>query len=286
MYLVTYTVLLYVKYREEIILKRILIITVFFCALLAILCILSCGGPNQCRFACDSLTVATYDSCSAESANGTASMQGCHIANSCIDCYWFPTACGNYENDLGTVSNVVCGWDCTFGECYGDSALNSSEEESSDFTPNIETRSVVEAQEGVHYTVGKMSVRMYDGELKGFEDGSLDNWDDLKSLIGLISMTGEETEIQLTLEYTALKELSGVVFSGDVIYDGYNWTNYTHGFNMKDGNGANSSETQAKLNIQPGKHVINAVISLNFYEMAQLQDITNITFTAYTYSEG
>ena len=262
--------------------KRYLLIALFFVGAFSLLCLWGCGGPAQCHCGADSLTVGAYDGCSADSSTGDVTLSGCHLANSCIDCYWFPTACGYYENDLSSTSHVVCGWDCTFGECYGDSSLK--EEAGVEGVPNVETRTQTLAAENEDYTIDDLSVTLYYGELESFKEDHL-TLDQFKSILNLISMWGEETKIQLTLEYTALTELSGVKFQGDVIYDGYEWTNYTDDFCAVDGNAYGATDVQRRLNIQPGKHVINAVISLNFYEMKDLEDITNLEFLAYTYAE-
>ncbi len=265
--------------------KRTLFISFLFCALFALLCLTSCGGPDQCVFKCDSITVEEYEDtgCSCQgkepASKGETKLSGCHIANSCIDCFYFPTACGYYDNDLESVSCVVCGWDCTFLECYGDSALK---EEKVEYVSNVETRYTVTATEGVDYTVDSMKVSMYSGGYQALEDGfDISDMDDWQSFIGAISMLNEEVQLQFTLEYTALTELSSTVFYGDIIYDGYNWSNYTDGFRAVNGN--TDSDLRKDRNIQPGKHIARAVISLNFYEMRQLEDITSITFSATKY---
>lgn len=262
-------------------LKRLLIIVSFFLVLFAFLCVMGCGSDG-CFCGVDSISVGKFDSCKADSFSGETEMSGCHIANSCIDCYWFPFACGHYENDLEGISCVVCGFDCSFVECYGDSSFSETKKDKEQVS-NVETRTPVLAQEGIDYTIDDIKCTLYYGELKSFTDDNLD-LDDFESLIALVSMWGEETQIQIVLEYTALKELSSVKFKGNCVYKGYEWTNYTDGFHVTDGNALGSTPVKSE-NIAPGKHYVYATIYLNFYEMTALEDISSIIFEAYTYAE-
>lgn len=257
--------------------KREIIISIIFIAIFICLCMMSCEGCSECTCGCDTLTVDKYESKKDTTPSETVTLSGCHILNSCIDCYWLPTACGIFENDLHGTSCVLCGFDCTFLEFYGVSSLED------EHISNVETRSTTYAIEGEDYVIDNFSVAMYDGELKPFTSDDDITFDDLMAIIKLISMTGEDTEIILTLEYTALTELNHVTFSGDVVYKNYTTMNDTTGFYVKQGN--TDSQTYKSMNIQPGKHVVFAVMSFDFYELLKLEDINNIQFNAYKYVE-
>lgn len=263
--------------------KRVLIISLFFGALFALLCLTGCGGgPDQCYCGPDSLTVEGFDvemcSCDDAVSLGFFELSGCRMATSCIDCYCFPTACGYYENDLDSISHVVCGWDCTFWECYGDPSVGIP----SDGISNVETRRTVSAEEGIHYRIDKVSLRLDTGDFETFTDDHI-NADDILALIAGISMVGDEAKIQLTVEYTALTELSSAYLSGDFIYKSYEFNNFSSGFSASQGN--TGRETEKCLNIQPGKHTITSIVSLNMYEILALENITNIEFSASAYVE-
>ena len=267
--------------------KKIPNLALIFVLGIFVLLFAGCNGHGDSFFGCDTLTVEEFekngDSCNSDyTYTGETELSGLHIKNGCIDCYWFPTACGSFENNLSgiEVSDVRCGFDCTLGECYGEEVYGDKRIE---IVPNVESRQTVTAIENTHYTIDKLSASVYYGELKSFTDDKF-TLDDISSLIGLISMLGEDAEIQITLEYTALTEFHSATFSGDVSYDGYEWTNYTNYFNVTEGNQSLNEYYKAD-NIQPGKHIINAVLSLNFYELKDLEDITNLVFSAYTYGE-
>lgn len=254
--------------------KRELIIILVFAAILLLICIV---GFKGCGGRCDSLTVEQFDSKKDLDSNDSATLSGLHIEKDIIDCYWFPTACGYYKNDITGISRVVCGWDCTLTECYGEDQYENKTE---DHISIEETRATRVAVENEDYRIDSFTVRLYDGELKTFEFDHNVTMDEIVSALKLISMVAEETEIYLTIQYTAFTDLKNVQLYGDVIYEGYEWQNYLNSYRTVEGE--LGEDTFKMSNILPGKHVITAVLPFNFYAMVNLEDITvNFSATAY-----
>ncbi|MBR5632907.1 MAG: hypothetical protein IKW68_02925, partial [Clostridia bacterium] len=202
--------------------KRNLIIAIFFAVLFVGLCLMSCTCEGNAN-----LTVFKAD-CSGNT-DDEVTLNGCHVENSCIDCYWFPMANGCYGNEFTAneyfsgcmpPSCVVCGFDCTLMECYGTGK---------DEGTNYEPRPVRTAIEGVDYTIDNIIV-MVDDEVTEFGDGNLD-LDDLERVLHLMLLR-EAVTIRIYVEYTAINELHSAEFSCDFQYrssaDGV-FTNFNDG---------------------------------------------------------
>ncbi len=263
--------------------KRNLIIAIFFAVLFVGLCLMSCTCEGNA-----SLTVpkAGCGGTSCFTEEGEVTLNGCHVENSCIDCYWFPMANGCYGNEFTSnkyfegclpPSCVVCGFDCTLLECYGTGK---------DEGTNFEDRPVRLAVEGVDYTIDRFIVAV-DDEVTEFEDGEI-NLDDLEQLIKILILR-EAVTLRFYVEYTALTELHSAEFDCDFLYGsaGEVFTNFNDGAHIKMGNvpeylGENNWKSD---NIKPGKHLMTSIEELNAYELELLKEISNWRFTAYTYGE-
>lgn len=268
--------------------KRILIITLFFVFAFSALCLVSCDCKNDV-----SMTVGKQ-TCSGpfcySSSGEFETLTGCHHQSDCIDCYWFPCAFGCYSNDCTEMkgwegcappSCVVCGFDLTLLECYGDDGAHGTDEE---------TRHVKPAKKGVDYRIDSIKVVVNDDleTLKEFVAGDLNmsEMDDfLMEIVALINLK-EATKVDFYVEYTALTELNKVEFGVDIIYKGYDWKNYTNGAYAEAGNIINLGQENLKSqNIPVGKHFLHATVSLNVYELLQFDGFSNIKFVAYAYEE-
>ena len=105
------------------------------------------------------------------------------------------------------------------------------------------------------------------------------------NIVKLLNLTADEAQIQITLEFTALRELHSFSFTGDILYDLPIVPNsYPEYFDVRMGNSINQEAVKSK-NISVGKHIANTVISLNFYEIKDLLDITGFEYQAYVYKE-
>lgn len=233
------------------------------------------------------LTVLNCNMCS----DHPTTIKGCHFENDCIDCYWFPFLCGCYGNDftgneeIGKASCpipsiVFCGFDFTLLECYGTNL------EKKDHNTDIETSNVVEATEGVDYTIDRVVIRVNDEDIELGKNFSIEA--NIETLLSLI-MLQSEVEIKYFVEYTALKELHSVELNCEFEYDSMAdfSKNFTRKVNVKAGN---IQETYGEPNyksenIKPGKHIITATASLNMYEILALEDMTNFYFRAYGYED-
>ena len=259
--------------------KRNLIIAVIFAVLFVGLCLMSCtceGNTEKTVFKAD---------CGGNT-NEQETLNGCHLNNSCVDCYWFPMANGCYGNEFteneyfsGCMppSCVVCGFDCTLVECYGTGK---------DEGTNYEDRPVRTAVNGVDYTIDSFVVAV-DDQVQEFRDGKI-NWEDLEEFIKII-MLDDAATIRFYVEYTAINELHSAEFVCDFQYGsaGEVFTNFTDGVRIKMGNvteyvGENNWKSD---NIQPGKHMMTAIVNLNAYELMALENMPNWSFTAYAYGE-
>ena len=247
--------------------KRILIICLFFLSAFGLLCFVSCT--------CN---------CDAELETEEKTLTGCHIDNSCVDCYWFPGACGKFPNDFSNnayyvgcspQSCVVCGFDCTLLECY-----QQPSEEGND----VETRSVVTAVEGVDYRIDKITFRV-DNEIVELDDGDL-SIDDIQLLIELLNLK-EAVAVHFYVEYTAYTELHSVDLYCDFDYNviGENLNNFRDSVHAKRGNIGEyyGQDNYRSKNLKPGKHMIYATVSFNAYELLALEGFSNFSFSAYTY---
>ena len=245
--------------------KRILIICLFFLSALGILCLVSCT--------CNDAELETEEK----------TLTGCHVDNSCVDCYWFPNACGMFPNDFSdhtyylgcSKSCVVCGFDCTLLECYQPPAEGGNDEE---------TRSVVPAVEGIDYSVDKITFRV-DNEIVELDDGDL-SFDDIQLLIELINLK-EAATVYFYVEYTAYVELHSVELYCDFDYNaiGETLNSFCDFVHAKRGNVAENygQKNYKSKNLKPGKHMIHAVVSFNAYELLALEGFSDFSFSACTY---
>ncbi|MBE6558511.1 MAG: hypothetical protein E7661_05830 [Ruminococcaceae bacterium] len=219
------------------------------------------------------------------SSGEVETLTGCHNKNDFIDCYWFPCAFGCYSNDCTELSFwdgcavpscVICGYDLTLGECYGDYDVHGTDDD---------LREVKVAQEGIDYRIDSIKVVVNDdlNTLREFLAGNIgfSEFDIfLEEVIRLINFK-EATKIDYYIEYTALTELNSAEFGIDVIYK-----NSREHIYAKAGNALNLEQGNFKsYNISAGKHFMHATVSLDVYELLQFVNFSDATFVAYAYEE-
>lgn len=267
--------------------KRALFIVFVFVFLICVTFMTSCACD-----VCSTLTVKEIDSeCNAGPCSryiiGEKELEGIHVENSCIDCFWAPFAFGCYSNEMTEAATkphnrfdkyytdscpscVACGFDFTFFECYGD---DHTKFHGSDH----DTRKVVQAVNGEHYVIDKFTVVVND-HIEEYEGGLVS---DFAQLIALINLK-EAVNIKFYVEFTALTELHSAEFSTTLIYKENSLEDsFDEGFKTRLGNESTSS-LKSKC-IQPGKHIMQGVISLNMYEAMRLEDIPGYVLDVYTY---
>lgn len=265
--------------------KRALVILSVFVGLFVFLCITGCSCGN-CDFDTDAtMDVATYSCLECDRSNGVETLNGCHLVCDSLDCYWFPTACGCYENDfsenpyyqcISCPSLVVFGCDVCMTECYGDSGASRG--------TDIEKRQTVLADEGVDYVIDKMTVNV-DNHTYELSNGEI-NMEDFKTFIELINLE-KAVSVDFYIEFTVLNELHSAIFSGEFVYDSYLDNGFPKGFKKGLGNidTYQGEENRKSKNIAPGKHILTAKVEMNLYELLSFEDIKNVGLTAYVYGE-
>ena len=272
--------------------KRIVVISAIGAIALFLLLATSC---TACGCTCDTVEggpafTQTCSPLSPGSPTPTPSEGGCgglHVTCDCLDCYWFPMLCGCYPNELSTnayfgncamPSCVVCGYDLTFLECYGSSTPEGTD---------VDNRAVRDAIEGQDYRIDSFRIIVND-EAQELDDGRFTS-EDIRLLIGLINLK-ELVTVEIYVEYTALTELHSATLAGEFDYGsaGEIISNFTDGFEVVRGNVKEryGEKNMHSKNLQPGKHMIHTVFSLDTYECLALEDITFIEMTAKAYSDG
>lgn len=263
--------------------KRFWIIFSVIAALFAFLCMGSCNCDNDAE-----LTVGTQG-CSGffcYEENGETTLEGCHYKSDKLDCYYFPSACGCYSNEFTDMeyfdgcmlpSCVICGFDLTLLEWYG----HTENEEELD----IDSREVTAAVEVVDYRIDSFKILVED-ELSEFTNGKF-NMEDVILFIQGLNLS-DVVDIDVYIEYTALTELQSSEFNLNFAYK-HDVGNMSPGIGVKKGNvkafyGENNYKSR---NIKEGKHMIHGTVSLNAYELLNM-DLENPSwsFTAYKYSGG
>lgn len=279
--------------------KRNLILIAFFVLLFGVLCLssCSCGEDGDGCFGCMTVSAVGTKGCPRgdcfscmdqkscfEAGDDVVELNGCYVNNNCVDCFWAPKACGCYENEISTTAKdgslscigvpscVIFGFDFTLLEFY----------EPRFDTPGVEKRKTATAESGADYTVDRITLSSDLGDFAVFTDGDLSG-KDLETFIKKIMMYGENAKVYYTVEFTALTELHSAECGFQVNYEGYEWNNFTTSGHDQLGNTATPAEKV--LNIQPGKHVMCAVVELDLYEIAKLEGFTGYTFNAMKYVE-
>ena len=262
--------------------KRFFVIFTFFVLAFSIMVLSSCNGGADCtelntaRLDCrGSLVPVTTKGCSCH-------IDSCFIDDSPYDLIWYPFTLGCYDSgSCSCGSFVVLGVDFSLLECYG-RGISTFEDPLS----NLETREVVTAVEGEHYTIDRVSITVDNQTMSFYEDvNSLDDLDAfMYDFIKLLNLK-TATEIQFCVEYTALTELHSVRIKSQFEYN--NDLQHTFGVNKYMGNNANdeTAPTLKSKNIQPGKHVIVATASLDIYEVLSLEGISDIELIVKAYEE-
>ena len=279
--------------------KRTLIILSFFVFLFALLCVsgCDCNSDGEGCMGCKTMTAIggkkdKWIDCAStscfEAGEEEVELNGCYVNNSWLDCFWAPSACGCYENELsmsqkdnstfvgclGTPSCVVCGFDLTLLETYTPPVIEDL---------SVDKRNQVPAVKGVDYTIDRVRVTADFGDFDVFLDGTF-NAEDIAIFIEKIMLYGEDATIYYTVEFTANTELHSAECGFLIEYNGYDWNNFSSKAYTTMGNSA-SSATHDK-NIQPGKHVMRAAVELDMYEMFQLERFYGEFFNAIKYEGG
>lgn len=279
--------------------KRNLIIACFFVLLFGVLCLggCDCGSDGESCTGCKTVTAigGKKEHCMEcgttscfEAGDQEVELNGCYLNNSCIDCFWAPGACGCYENELsmsqkdnstfvgcvGTPSCVIFGFDFTLLETYEPPVIEDL---------SIDNRNQVPAIRGEDYTIDRVTVTADFGDFEEFLDGSF-NADDFAMFIKKIMMYGENATIYYTVEFTANTELHSAECGFLIEYDGYDWNNFSSKAIGRMGN--KITQPTRDQNIQPGKHVVQASVELDMYEMLQLKNFYGEFFNAVKYEGG
>ena len=268
--------------------RRIAVISCVFAVLFVVICLSSCDC--SCDFCtCNDNARMTVDvhecsSCSELCSNGCSTeagketLDGYHMECGCYDWYCFPSACGIYENAYTTPyplaktnscmpSCVLFGFDLCMWECYGDtqSALGS----------DYETRDVIDAVEGAHYTIEK-KILIIDGVRYDCTDGEID--------ISALDPDGDKkiygNSVQIEIHFTALKDLC-VVHGWAYVGDDWSWSDW------KGNNGGVNSYSKnclKSLNVKQGEHVfVFGSEQSNLYTTIENINTAYIEFKAFAY---